>query len=126
MIKERNLENRFFLAGSLPEAAQYLKAFDVFVLPSTKEGFPYVVLEAMAAGLPIVASLVGGTPEIIDNGKNGFLILSKNPKILAERIADILDNPELAEKLSENSKEKVREFGVGRMVEETEKVYLGK
>jgi len=126
MIKERNLENRFFLVGALPQAAQYLKAFDVFVLPSIKEGFPYVLLEAMAAGLPIVSSLIGGTPEIIKNGEDGFLILSKNPKILAERIADILDNPELAEKLSEKAREKVREFSVERMVEETERVYLGK
>lgn len=124
MIKERNLENRFFLVGAVPEAAKYLKAFDVFVLPSIKEGFPYVLLEAMTAGLPIVSSLVGGTPEIIKNGEDGFLILSKNPKILAERIADILDNPELAEKLSRNAREKVREFGVEKMVEETEKVYL--
>lgn len=124
MIKERGLENRFFLVGALPEAARYLKAFDVFVLPSIKEGFPYVLLEAMAAGLPIVASLVGGTPEIIKNGEDGFLILSKNPKILAERISDILDNPELAEKLSKNAREKVREFGVERMAEETERVYL--
>jgi len=126
MIKERNLENRFFLVGALPLAAQYLKAFDVFVLPSIKEGFPYVLLEAMAAGLPIISSLVGGTPEIIKNGEDGFLILSKNPKILAERIADILDNPELAEKLSEKAREKVKEFSVERMIEETEKVYLGK
>jgi len=124
MIRERHLENRFFLAGTLPEAARYLKAFDVFVLPSIKEGFPYVLLEAMAAGLPIVSSLVGGTPEIIKNGDDGFLILSKNPKILAERIADILDNPELAEKLSKNAREKVKEFSVEKMIEKTEKVYL--
>jgi glycosyltransferase involved in cell wall biosynthesis len=126
MIKERGLENKFFLTGALPNAAQYLKAFDVFVLPSIKEGFPYVLLEAMAARLPIIASLVGGTPEIIDNGKNGFLILSKNPKILAERITDILDNPELAGKLSQGAGEKVKEFSVEKMIEETERVYLEK
>jgi len=124
MIKERNLEKKFFLIGALPQAAKYLKAFDVFVLPSIKEGFPYVLLEAMAAGLPIVSSLVGGTPEIIENGQNGFLILSKNPKILAERIADILDNPELATRLSQTGQEKIKEFSIEKMVQETEKVYL--
>jgi len=126
MIRERNLENRFFLVGAVPDAAKYLKAFDVFALPSIKEGFPYVLLEAMSAGLPVVSSLVGGTPEIIKNGEDGFLILSKNPKILAERIADILDNPELAEKLSRKAEEKVREFSVERMIAETERVYLEK
>jgi len=124
MIKERDLKNNFFLVGAIPEASKYLKAFDVFALPSIKEGFPYTILEAMAAGLSIVASLIGGIPEVIKNNENGFLILSKNPKILAERIADILDNPELAEKFSQNNREKVKEFSVEKMLEKTEKVYL--
>ena len=124
MIEERKLENNFFLAGSVSEAQKYLKAFDVFVLPSIKEGFPYTILEAMAAGLPIVASLIGGIPEVIKNNENGFLILSKNPKILAERLIETLNNPELAIKFSKNNIEKVKEFSIEKMIEKTEKVYL--
>lgn len=124
MIAERNLQNIFFLAGGLKEAARYLKAFDVFVLPSIKEGFPYSLLEAMAAGLPIVATLVGGVNEIIDNNQNGFLVLAKNPKSLAESIAEILNNPAIAAKFSAANTEKIKEFSTKRMIEETEKIYL--
>ena len=69
LIKEYNLEDCFFLPGQIPEAYQYLKAFDVFVLSSIKEGMPWTILEAMAAQLPIVATNVGGVPEMLSLGK---------------------------------------------------------
>ena len=124
MIRERNLEDKFLLIGSLKEAVKYLRAFDIFVLPSIKEGFPYTIPEAMAAGLPIVASLVGGVGEIIKNGENSLLILSKNPKILAESLAEVLNNSELAARFSKNNLEKVKEFSVEKMIEKTERIYL--
>ncbi len=65
------------LLGFLPSAARYLKAFDVFLLPSLKEGLPYVVLEAATAGVPVVASDVGGIPEILEGARDGFLV---NPR----------------------------------------------
>lgn len=70
-IKNAGLENRFFLPGTVKNGFQYLKAFDVFTLPSVKEGLSYTLLEAVAADLPIVATNVGGTPEIV--GENNLI-----------------------------------------------------
>ena len=123
MIKEYGLEKKFILPGRIPNFAQMLKAFDVFVLPSIKEGFPYAILEAMAADLPIVATYVGGVPEIIKNGENGFLVLPKNPEMLARRIAEILRDPSTENKFKENSRARLTEFSLDQMVDETNKVY---
>jgi glycosyltransferase involved in cell wall biosynthesis len=83
-VKSLKLEDKIIFTGAIPNAAKYLKAFDVFVLPSEKEGLPYTIIEAMAAGLPIVASRVGGIPEMIKDGVNGFLINPHDPEALAE------------------------------------------
>ena len=66
-IQSNRLEDRFFLPGSVINAFQFIKAFDIFALPSVKEGLSYTLLEAVASGVPIVATNVGGTPEIINS-----------------------------------------------------------
>ncbi|NLI56859.1 glycosyltransferase family 4 protein, partial [bacterium] len=70
---------------------EYLIESDIFVLPSLSEGFPVVVLEAMASGLPVVATNVGGLPEIIQENKNGFLVEPQNPRDLAKKILFLLN-----------------------------------
>lgn len=123
LIKRCNLENRVILAGRIPDACKYLKAFDVFVLPSLKEGFPWIVLEAMAAELPIVATNVGALPEAIEEGKEGFLVKPKDSNVLAEKIKWLLENPQEAKVLGIQAKVKlVKEFSLRRMVQETEKL----
>jgi len=92
-IKKLGLENRVMLAGYVPDAHQYLKAFDLFVLPSHKEGFPYVLLEAAAAGVPIVATRVGGIPEIVQDGVTGYLAEPNDLKALAQKISQALAHP---------------------------------
>ena len=74
------------LAGRIPEASRALPAFDIFVSSSVKEGFQWSVLEAMSAKLPVIATKVGAVPELIENGKNGFIVEPKKP----ERIVDCL------------------------------------
>ncbi len=123
MIKEHSLEKSFVLAGTIPNASKYLKALDVFVLSSIKEGLPYTILEAMAAQLPIVASWIGGLPEMIKNETNGFLVLPRNPEMLAEKIISLLDNPSLAQQFIRASQEKINDFSLEKMVEETKKIY---
>jgi len=124
LITKYNLEENIILAGQIPDAAKYLKAFDIFILPSVKEGLPYALLEAMAAGLPIVATSVGGIPEMIENGRDGLLVASKNPEELATAIEKLIDNPTLRETLGQNAKEKIeKEFSLSRMLKETEDIY---
>lgn len=123
-IMNYELKDKIFLLGNLPDAYQYLKAFDIFVLPSVKEGFPYVILEAMAAGLPIISTNVGGIPEVIKNDENGLIAPPKNSLALAKRINYLLKNQSLAKKLGKENLKLIKDFSLEKMVKETEKEYL--
>ena len=90
LIKKYGLQNQVILTGRIPDAYKYLKAFDVFVLPSLKEGFPWIILEAMSAEIPIVATKVGAIPEILDEG---FLVAPANSQELAKKISRMLEHP---------------------------------
>lgn len=124
IVAAHGLQNKFLLVGNVSHAARYLKALDVFVLPSIKEGLPYTILEAMAAGVPIVASHVGGIPEMVKNNESAFLLFPRDIDGLAKKILELLDNQALAKKLTEAAKQKVQEFSLAKMIAETEKVYL--
>ena len=119
LIKKYKLENNFFLIGATSNAYKYLKAFDIFVLPSVKEGFPWAILEAMASEVPIISTKVGAIPEI----KPGILVDPKKSKQLAIVIESLIKNPELKEKLVFNAKNKVeQEFSLQKMVDSIEKL----
>jgi glycosyltransferase involved in cell wall biosynthesis len=122
LIEKYNLQNRVFLLGRIPNAYRYLKAFDIFVLPSLKEGFPWIVLETIASGVPVIATNVGALPEIIEDEKEGFLIELKNPEMITERILKLLQNEQLSQNLTNLAKEKLRKFSLQKMIEETEKL----
>lgn len=95
LIKEKDLLEKVLLLGQIPDAYKLLNAFDIFVLPSVKEGFPWAVIEAMAAKLPVVATNVGAVPEIIEDGKNGFVVNPGHPEKIAEKIQNLLNNDRL-------------------------------
>jgi glycosyltransferase involved in cell wall biosynthesis len=80
----------FVLAGFRADLDQFLPFFDLFVLPSFTEGLPNVVLESFAAGVPVVATAVGGTPEVVEDGASGHLVPPGDPDAMAERILDAL------------------------------------
>jgi glycosyltransferase involved in cell wall biosynthesis len=102
----------------------YLRALDAFVLPSYFEGLPLAVLEAMAAGLPVVATDVGGTPEAVVAGETGILVDVKNPEALAEAIAAIAAQPDLRTRMGAAGRARYEaEFRVDRMVDETATLY---
>jgi glycosyltransferase involved in cell wall biosynthesis len=84
------LGDRVMLAGFRPELDGFIPALDLMVLPSFTEGLPNVVLEAFAARVPVVATAVGGTPEVVEDGVSGYLVPSGDPAALARRIADVL------------------------------------
>ncbi|HYF05338.1 MAG TPA: glycosyltransferase [Patescibacteria group bacterium] len=91
-VEHAGLKNSFHLPGSIPDAYKYLKGFDLLVLPSVKEGFPYFVLEALAVGMPIVATQVGGIPEALE-GHEAYLVAPRDPHVLANAIAKHFENP---------------------------------
>lgn len=123
-IRINNLENHVFLIDYLPEAFTYLKALDVFVLPSTKEGFAYTLLEASLAGLPIITTHVGGNPEIIENFKNGLLITPASPQEIIDAISRLMRDPKERAALGQKARKKVlTDFSISSMIEATKKVY---
>jgi len=81
----------------------------ILVLPSRWEGLPVTILEAMSRGLPVIASSVGGIPEVIENKKEGILVPPQNPEILAQAIKKLLEDESLRKELIRNAYEKVKE-----------------
>lgn len=102
-----------------------VRRFTVSVLSSkNNEGLPNVVLEAMAASRPVVATAVGGTPELIDDGVTGFLVPPEDPGALAERVVRLLKDPSLARSMGERGRERVvREFTLERMCGQYHELY---
>jgi glycosyltransferase involved in cell wall biosynthesis len=101
LSKSLNLNNRIIFVGTTPHSKvwDYLQEATLFVLPSISEGFPRALLEAMACGLPIVATRVGGTPELIIDNVNGLLVPARDERALAEAITLVLNDHRLQEKM---------------------------
>jgi len=96
----------------------------IFVLPSLIESFPFSVLEAMSSGAAVIASNVGGVPEMIEDGVDGLLVPPGNPEILAEKILFLLNNESELKRISKKARERVlREFTSEIMSNKTEKIY---
>jgi len=123
-INNHNLSGTIKFTGLRNDVPEILTALDVFVSPSLWEGLPNVILEAMAAGKPVVATSVGGTPEAIVDGETGLLIPPRNPEALASAIIRLLKNPELRTKMGRAGKERVlKQFSILRMVTKTQQLY---
>lgn len=116
-VEKLNLaKNVLFLGGvSHDKIPELMSTADIFVLPSLSEGFPLVIVEAMASGLPVIATNVGGLPEIVKENENGFLIQSKNSNQIAQKIIFLLQNKELRKQMSENSKRIALEYDWDRI-----------
>ena len=118
------IQHRMVFTGFQKDVVAILSTFDVFVLSSLHEGLPIALLEAMAVGVPPVATAVGGIPEVIEDGENGFLVEPKNPTAMSQKIGVLLENPELRGIMSRKARSRVHEkFNIQRMVEGVEDVY---
>lgn len=106
------------------EIPSHLKMADIFVLPSLYEGFPNVLLEAMAAGLPIVATNVTGIPEIIKNETNGFIVNPNSSSEIAEKILFLLENPDHYYRISNNNDKEVKKYSWIKVVEKLSNLFL--
>lgn len=120
-LAQRIAPNRVFFLGFIPNAEIYLKAFSLFLLTSVKEGLPYVLLEAAAAEVPIIATDVGGIPDIMSDESRGHIIAPKDPNALATAIEEVMENPDFK---SEKAREHTQSgFTLKRMIEETSNLY---
>jgi glycosyltransferase involved in cell wall biosynthesis len=106
---ELGMRERVLFTGYRADAASLLRAFGVFALPSTTEGLPLVLLEAMAAGVPVVATPVGGVPELVRDGETGLLVPPGDAEALAAAIQRLLDEPDTARRLAANALAQVEE-----------------
>lgn len=121
MVKNMGLDRKVYIVGkkSKEEVGVYLAAADMFVLNSGYEGFSHQILEAMAAGVPVIASSVGGNKEVIRQGQNGFLVKYNDEFNLIEAIKGMHQSPEFREEFSIEGKKTVEKYSVNKMIDQT-------
>jgi glycosyltransferase involved in cell wall biosynthesis len=124
IVKKLELCDKVLLSGYRDRASRYISYFDLFVLSSLTEGLPIALLEAMQAGVPIVATRVGGVPEVLENGEAGILVDSSDPVALSEGIMKLIKTPVFRSSLVEKARNVVREkYSSNRMAVEYKKIY---
>jgi glycosyltransferase involved in cell wall biosynthesis len=119
------LGRRAIFAGLRLDVPELLSEVTVSVLPSLSEGLSNVLLESMAAAVPVVATEVGGNPEVVEHGVTGLLVPPRDPAALASSICLLLEKPEAARRFGQSGRQRVaKEFSLERMVKDTEELYL--
>ena len=104
LIEKKGLSKNFEVPGWIEDKEKYLKKADIFVLPTYHEGLPNAILEAMAAGLPVISTPVGGIPEAVQEGKNGFLINPGEVSRLQEKMLLLMGNLLLRKRMGKYSR----------------------
>ena|SRR3989338_3830621 len=122
-IENLKIENSVHLLGYIENASQLLPAFDLFVLPSRKEGAPYTLLEAMAHNVPAVATDVGGISSLIEHKKSGLIVPPENPQALAEAMTYALENPEEMRRMAASVAIVAAKSAISAMTEKTIALY---
>lgn len=126
IVNDLNLSNKIDFLSDLKysDVIREIKSSNILVLPSTREGFGMVLAEANACSLPVVAYKSGGVTEVIDDGKNGFLVEPRNINELSERIRFLLENKEIAREMGDNGRKKViNYFDWDKIVENIIEIY---
>lgn len=123
-VTDYNLDEKVIFLGSRNDVPSLLKEADLFVLPSTEEGFGNVIIEAIASGVCVAASNVGGIPEIITNEDSGFIFDPKEPMELIRVMLLLLNDDKLRAKLAKNAFKTIMYFSKTRMIKEHEDVYI--
>jgi len=123
--KENNVHDSIIFTGKRRDIPDILSCTDIFVMPSVAEGLPNALLEAMAMGKPIVATEVGGIPEVIKNRHSGFLVPPRNPEALATAIKDLISNEQLAAKMGQAARHIVLDnFSIWSIAQKWQTLYL--
>lgn len=123
-VRSAGLNDRVTLLGEREDVPALLTSADIFLLSSRKEGLPRAVIEAMMAGLPIVATNVGGLPELVEHQQTGLLVPPGDPQALAQAVKILIDNPALAKQMGAAGQRKaLSDFTLDRMCERTYQAY---
>ena len=122
-VTEQNIASQVVFVGHVTDVAPFYAIADVLALPSHSEGSPNVLLEAMAAGLPVVANSVGGVPEIATSEVNALLMPARNPSAFAEALRRTLTELELARTLKSNAIARASEFSPESHAQSLIKIY---
>lgn len=124
-IRRCDLSDRVILVGKKENAYKYLKAFDIYIQPSRKEGFAWAILEAMNASLPVIATSVGSAPEMIEHDVNGLLVKPCDPVAISKAIESVLEDKELVKTLGNNARITAQsEFSEQKMLEDIKKLLI--
>jgi glycosyltransferase involved in cell wall biosynthesis len=124
-IKATGLEDRVILKGFVADAPNYLFAFDIFLHASRSEALAFAVLEAGCASLPVVATRVGGLPEIIRSDQDGILVSPYAPAEIADALSFLIHNPDRAARLGASLHDRVlHDFSVDTMLQKTLALYV--
>jgi L-malate glycosyltransferase len=125
-VRSLGMGQSFQFTGFQENPGEIMKRFDIFVLPSLSEGLSSSILTAMARALPVVATSVGGIPELVANGKNGILVPPGNPQALATAIESLIDDPDKSFKMGQNGRQRMElRFTLERKILETESLCAG-
>jgi len=127
-IKSNNLEGCVLLPGMVPEEVKddSLRGADIFVLPSYSEGQPIAILEAMSASLPVISTKIGSIPEVVEEGKMGYLIEPGDQKALMERLLRLVNDQSLREKMGVAARERIEyRHDINRLIDATASLYKG-
>lgn len=123
-VNRMNLQDKVYFMGVRKDIPELLSKCDIFVLSSDYEGLPLTLLEAMAAGLPIVSTDVGGVSNIITNNINGILVKPNDPVLFSEAIIKLIKNKELRDKIGKNNEISAFKYDIRNTQKEYEKLYL--
>jgi glycosyltransferase involved in cell wall biosynthesis len=124
LTRQYNLGDRVILTGFRTDVPAILDASDVFVLATRWEGLPYVIIEAMMSGLPVVATDVGGVAELVEEGTTGFLVPPEQPEALAHALQKLLTRRQLRDTMGQAGRERALDnFTLDRMLSGIQSVY---
>lgn len=124
IVEKLGINKYIEFAGYRDDVIDLMNSFDLFVLPSFGEGLPVVILEAMAAGKPVIATSVGGNSEVVLDGETGTIIPPEDPEALTKAVIYHLENPEISKEMGRKGYDRVKEnFTKKQMVEKTFQIY---
>lgn len=122
-VRQLGLENHVKIAGQVNNVLEQLEGFDLFVSSSLWEGLPTVIMEAMAVGVPVIATDIPGSREMISHRKNGWLVAPAAPSSLANAINKLIENPQLRRQLSQGGKQSVKKYSIQEIAKSYKNLY---